>query len=131
MLARRPRFRSSSLSGRYGCSVESRPLHTPIVVVAAAVVALAISGCGPRPQLICTFDTLDTCEAAASAALEAMGDASGATSVTIKPPDGTWRSDGARYLALAMVHRGDGDVTLFRVSQVDGEPMRAEVISTE
>jgi len=95
------------------------------------MVALLLSACGPLPELICTYDTIETCERAASAALDAVGDRSGVTMVTIKPPDGTWRREGARYLALAMVHRADGGVTLFRVSQTDDQPMRAEILATE
>lgn len=102
-----------------------RPLRA---VAAVSAFVLAISACGARPELICTYETFETCEAAATAALDAVNDRSSVTSVTIKPPDGTWRRDGADYLALAMVQSGNGDVTVLRVTGTDDEPMRAEII---
>ena len=97
----------------------------------AAAALLGLLGACSSPELVCTYETFELCQSAGDAALEAVDDAGSVTRVTIKPPDGTWRRDGADYLALAMVQTADGEVTVVRVEQVGHEPMRASVIPTD
>jgi len=99
--------------------------------MAAAVAVSAVLGACSSPELVCTYETFELCQSAGDAALDAVDGAGSVTRVTIKPPDGTWRRDGADYLALAMVHMGDGEVTLMRVERAGDEPMRATVVPSD